>query len=269
MRGSSGRAITAFRSTPLREGRRWAALACRGCSVSIHAPARGATRHRQRCSHVQSVRSTPLREGRPGPAARSGCPSGCFDPRPCARGDWGSPCAGQLECMFRSTPLREGRRGPLDALRGLGGFDPRPCARGDATAILAALSRCFDPRPCARGDACREATWLDVAVSIHAPARGATGVHASVDTVVVFRSTPLREGRPGVPSRAASCACFDPRPCARGDRNQAQLSAAAMFRSTPLREGRHRTAPAFPRSEGFDPRPCARGDNAVAIDGPL
>ena len=147
-----------------------------------------------------------------------------------------------VSSMFRSTPLREGRlcagmdrtftkevsihapaRGAT-VLRRL----QRPFlwvsihapARG-ATSKATRPSRppcCFDPRPCARGD------LIGMADS-------------SVNRV--FRSTPLREGRP--PSLRTS-------------------PLSMRFRSTPLREGRPR--PMLPRaiSGRFDPRPCARGD---------
>ena len=80
---------TWFRSTPLREGRRRSLRHQHvSGSVSIHAPARGATRDGGRGDAGASMfRSTPLREGRPAHCALSS-----------ANG------------TFRSTPLREGRR---------------------------------------------------------------------------------------------------------------------------------------------------------------
>ena len=101
----------------------------------------------------------------------------CFDPRPCARGDRVISWSRRTLDGFRSTPLREGRRG-------------RPAMRRRA-------QRCFDPRPCARGDRVDGAAECGRRVSIHAPARGATARRCDAATAdAVFRSTPLREGRP-------------------------------------------------------------------------
>ena len=125
----------------------------KGHAVSIHAPARGATAGPGPMEQINGFQSTPLREGR-----RRQC-----------------PCHSPLK-MFQSTPLREGRR--LDGLPVVAFQD----------------------------------------VSIHAPARGATP----------------RE-RASFPPKA----CFNPRPCARGDASMASLSLLSrMFQSTPLREGR-------------------------------
>ena len=188
-----------FRSTPLREGR--------------HDPM-------AELDYARQFRSTPLREGRPSASSAIDTPE-----------------------RFRSTPLREGRRDHLRSLwscfdvsihapaRGattrtskgttaMTSFDPRPCARGDAMArhIASRLQR-FDPRPCARGDrGVRFSTLAKLIVSIHAPARGATvGSIISNTRTALFRSTPLREGRPIDISSWCFAPSFDPRPCARGD----------------------------------------------------
>jgi len=122
--------------------------------VSIHAPARGATR----------LEGTGQGQGRVSIHAP-------------ARGATTDADADLLdEALFQSTPLREGRRSCGGISPGLRSFNPRPCARGD----------CGDPplflplfgfqstplregRPGAPGDRQQQAL-----VSIHAPARGAT-----------------------------------------------------------------------------------------------
>src|ERR1019366_201156 len=236
---SSPRALGEFRSTPLREGRR-AGLGYMSAvlEVSIHAPARGATEDpAEVCVCVQVSIHAPARGATEFP-----------------RIGWRSP-------MFRSTPLREGglrprpwrvmlpcfdprpTPPPMLLLRSGQCFDPRPCARGDSGQMVAELrSSSFDPRPCARGDKALE-----------------TDLRAGV-----FRSTPLREGRPFAPRQApAQCTVsihapargatfweswrpglwgFDPRPCARGD---------AFRKATRANQ------------DSFDPRPCARGDNGT------
>ena len=142
----------AFQSTPLREGRPGRHTLChcdrcfnprpcargdnsiagqrRGQSVSIHAPARGATvpvsvsgdthqfqstplrEGRQRIcipiQHLFEFQSTPLREGRPRIHQDAWTGNG-FNPRPCARGDQWDAIIDGLKAEFQSTPLREGR----------------------------------------------------------------------------------------------------------------------------------------------------------------
>ena len=175
--------LRGFQSAPLREGRLpRRAIRPTDTPVSIRAPARGATRY-QRICHRTHV---------------------CFNPRPCARGDWSRRSPGMFWRWFQSAPLREGRRAKPSSRSSSteSGFNPRPCARGDWSDSNALTSRRlgFNPRPCARGDpkvvAYVPAPWR---VSIRAPARGATA-----------------------PSRSSGprCSCFNPRPCARGDAGQ-------------------------------------------------
>ncbi len=187
-------------------------------TVSIHAPARGATqdgrprRHGRKrfdprpCERGDPATRRPLQwpsSFDPRPCERGDrCPAAgasalcCFDPRPCERGDASSmksgveatvsihaPARGATKVnvgyahmkSFRSTPLREGRPLAVAASNMWLGFDPRPCERGDKTPA-------------------RSCRLLDV--SIHAPARGATLKAAMTKRAEMFRSTPLREGRP-------------------------------------------------------------------------
>ena len=77
-------------------------------------------------------------------------------------------------------------------------------------------------------------------VSIHAPARGATIFSPVASDVIVFLSTPPREGRPSRLSAQSSRLSFYPRPRERGDR-------------------RWRRSMSFPTTR-FYPRPRERGD---------
>ena len=172
------RRILRFQSTPLREGRQIIpGILCRYCwgfnprpcargdgrgiklydevdRVSIHAPARGATRIPRPCGRpgtvsihapargatfstamplfLQQFQSTPLREGR-------------------------HFLLGQLPDLFQfqSTPLREGRRIPAGEKTKLGQFQSTPLREGRPPARWAdpAAGTCFNPRPCARDDA--------------------------------------------------------------------------------------------------------------------
>ena len=117
---------------PARGATRRAGGRLRPTKVSIHAPARGATLPFRSARAAFSFRSTPLREGRRDQGSIARGARKCFDPRPCARGD-GSLIKSGLPLVFRSTPLREGRPPPRPMCRSSRDcFDPRPCARGDS-----------------------------------------------------------------------------------------------------------------------------------------
>ena len=142
---------------------------------------------------------------------------------------------------FQSTPLHEGRLVPWRDLTGPERFNPRPCTRGDV--LIPAPAECvcrFNPRPCTRGDTPLEDGLLHLIVSIHAPARGAT--HDNIISTIIaltFQSTPLHEGRQTASLYKDHVACFNPRPCTRGD---IQVIIGLNMYSR------------------FNPRPCTRGD---------
>ena len=150
----------------------------RSCStVSIHAPARGATRRRPwRHSALPMFRSTPPHEGRQdrvngrrstcwfrstpphegrraalGSRTRALCR---FDPRPRTRGDVCLRDLGDNAALFRSTPPHEGRRQGRLAPERRKQFRSTPPHEGrrHSTAIVALAFCCFDPRPRTRGD---------------------------------------------------------------------------------------------------------------------
>ncbi len=171
-----------FQFTPLREGRRaWAASLrlrrhyfnsrpCergddRGCSTSRQKPCYFNSRPCERgdpCPSVSNVsmefQFTPLREGRPGAVGLLLQPP-YFNSRPCERGDF-------YEKMMEAENPEN--------------FNSRPCERGD---LFFRQSRTifsyFNSRPCERGDVDTERLFYFCRISIHAPARGATEMHAS------------------------------------------------------------------------------------------
>mgnify|MGYP004500840723 CR=1 FL=1 len=103
----------------------------------------------------------------------------------------------------------------------------------------------FNSRPCGRGDREDAGGCCKQAISIHAPAGGAT----------LWRAY-CRRG----------FSYFNSRPCGRGDLgNGGIISASNLFQFTPLREGR--PTPTRPESllTNFNSRPCGRGDAVFQI----
>ena len=146
--------------------------------VSIHAPARGATR--VGCDRVAaSVIS--------------------FNPRPRTGGDLSvAACSVDAE-RFQSTPPRGGRRrlGSLDVVA-VRCFNPRPRAGGDQPAVQ---PRCAMRR-----------------VSIHAPARGATAIRrVAMSAIASFNPRPRAGGDVSTLAPCIGRCSFNPRPRAGGD----------------------------------------------------
>ncbi len=85
-------------------------------------------------------------------------------------------------------------------------FNSRPCERGDHFGKLVAFGYlCFNSRPCERGDGSRQhISNIGACVSIHAPARGATG---NIGLSIYISQ------------------CFNSRPCERGDLSIARLAS--------------------------------------------
>ena len=190
-------------------------LAC----ISIHAPPRGATCVGTSMTNCFTIfQFTPLREGR----HTSNCIS-CFVDK------------------FQFTPLREGRRIVKNNNLKIPKFQFTPLREGRLRiAITPFFAVYFNSRPSARGDLQRRNRHARIAISIHAPPRGATsdaindikaerisihapprgatGIRMAQQAMQKFQFTPLREGR--------LCPCgasyffivdFNSRPSARGD----------------------------------------------------
>ncbi len=122
--------------------------------VSIHAPARGATGEGGGLPRLPSVSIHAPARG----ATRFGY------------------CGG-IVALFRATPPRGERLAAESYSSRLESFDPRPRAGSDCSMCCSVCTLGgFDPRPRAGSDFGAELVTRHVAVSIHAPARGATGV---------------------------------------------------------------------------------------------
>ena len=121
-----------FQFTPLREGRRNAGQIIGAPSISIHAPARGAT----------------------GRLPGAGCPACHFNSRPCERGD-GISAVALADAMIIS--IHAPARGATETYTGQKAeklyFNSRPCERGDHGQITGTEQALyFNSRPCERGD---------------------------------------------------------------------------------------------------------------------
>ena len=169
-------------------------------SVSIHAPARGAT------DAIQ----------------RGNWPLTCFNPRPRAGGDYTgwlhmasvarvsihAPARGathadcQVDCERLDVSIHAPARGATDVQCSIPPsqdmFQSTPPRGGRLAAMLPGVDgdQCFNPRPRAGGDRLR----LDAR-----------------PVLVMFQSTPPRGGRPSDGSAGADHGCFNPRPRAGGD----------------------------------------------------
>ena len=157
------------------------AICCveRGEWISTHAPAGGATRAKERNILFLCISTHAPAGGATGDARQ------------------GAACGGI------STHAPAGGAtvdGALDR-KNLPNFYSRPCGRGDGYAGLYQVLHADDfySRPCGRGDglhACEQP--IDVLISTHAPAGGATSSSlSSRHSRSVFLLTPLREGRRG------------------------------------------------------------------------
>ena len=164
---------------------------------------------------------------------------------------------------FQFTPLREGRQRRDRAGYRRPHFNSRPSARGDP--ILSAIwcnTAYFNSRPSARGDMVRRCRcWSTLAISIHAPPRGATRGDATRKKVAIFQFTPLREGRLRSHRVKAINYYFNSRPSARGDNTLIGLRVTHDdFNSRPSARGDLVGKCAHGAQNNFNSRPSARGD---------
>ena len=232
-----------FQSTPPRGGRREARdSAAPDSAVSIHAPARGATRRRfDRRDGDAGFNPRPRAGGDPVRASSTACsadvsihapargatrpvrsahvrPRVCFNPRPRAGGDRLRALASTRDDVSIHAPARGATRGrDIDAPT-RSSFNPRPRVGGDLRLAQASSRSVFQSTP---------------------PRGGRPSTLDAAPRVSPFQSTPPRGGRQTRRDVASAPRGFNPRPRAGGDR------ASARYR-------RH--------CRGFNPRPRAGGD---------
>jgi len=165
-------------------------------SVSIHAPARGAT-----CCHFIA----PILVDRFNPRARAGRDpmasvvlafSACFNPRARAGRDLVPSSRSAKPSMFQSTRPRGARLlnpGRFSTVSVFQSTRPRG-ARLDYIKVFGIMN-CFNPRARAGRDKVIAAEPSTVRVSIHAPARGATyGIDPDDEEIIRFNPR-ARAGR--------------------------------------------------------------------------
>ncbi len=186
-------------------------------NISIHAPPRGATKHRIQINTLCD-----------------------FNSRPSARGDLAKSSFQQLQVISIHAPPRgatlkpcidtalhpisihappRGATQPVNSANCPSDFNSRPSARGDPCGRHSKRAHLhFNSRPSARGDFKFRKEKNNEYISIHAPPRGATRV------CVVISSARTD---------------FNSRPSARGDRPVTYTTSfRSPFQFTPLREGR-------------------------------
>ena len=211
--------IVVFQFTPLREGRlQTASCLCRMSHFNSRPSARGDDDKKRRDAVVLIFQFTPLREGRR-----------YFDTVP------------HKATKFQFTPLREGRLPTMRVLIAFFDFNSRPSARGDVTMTTKQRNRVlFQFTPLREGRPLAPLHFLlKVAISIHAPPRGATLVDASVFALCKISIH--------APPRGAT-------------RKNALVLSSTTFQFTPLREGRRSDGGHFRNRQDFNSRPSARGD---------
>ena len=189
------------------------------CTISIHAPPRGATRpHQRNKAHSRNFNSRPSARGDTMLKAeflRARIISIHAPPR-------GATCSigiCLINKLFQFTPLREGRHVRTFVFVA-GNISIHAPPRG-ATRLSVMLATMYN------------------FISIHAPPRGATTISRRLWITPRFQFTPLREGRPDQQGDAGETCYFNSRPSARGDRQPCGIQTHCPFQFTPLREGRH------------------------------
>ena len=208
-----------FQFSPLREGRLLADMRKIEMQfISILAPARGATTHLGKAH--QGVTISILAPARGATHRHVGArPAGDISILAPARGAT-PPVFRFRESLdgFQFSPLREGR--------------PRSGSSPQRRPY-------FNSRPCERGDASQAPRFHQAAISILAPARGATDSTAIRWYIQAFQFSPLREGRLHPSTYKIAKSHFNSRPCERGDHLLTEYNAdTGLFQFSPLREGR-------------------------------
>ena len=213
---------------------------------------------------------------------------------------WGATCGGSQACAgawFQSTPPRGGRPDAHRQCRsGVYGFNPRPRVGGDIrrSALQCGQLHGFNPRPRVGGDALAAEIDPDgIAVSIHAPAWGATcerrrsctssycfnprprvgGDAEAVPDQVTYSPVSIHAPAWGatlwpLALRRQPQLSFNPRPRVGGDPIPCtSQSVARVSIHAPAWGATYCASAAARRWPGFNPRPRVGGDSRAGVAG--
>ena len=255
-----------FQFTPLREGRP-ALQAAAGSHLGFQfTPLReGRLQGGPGAPCGPDFNSRPCERGDPGCACLMSSSSN-FNSRPCERGDRFGFLRSAAVMDFNSRPCERGDRAMWAVRSSKAYFNSRPCERGDQQLRLAAVAPLFqftplregrlqggpgapcgpdfNSRPCERGDDLIHIDDTPTAISIHAPARGAT------------RQPRSARHRPAISIHA---------PARGATQSETRRIISLGFQFTPLREGRPRKISKHFRARDFNSRPCERGDSCTSL----
>ena len=189
-----------FNSRPSARGDSPVMAQMRAFRISIHAPPRGATPPEARRVSASLFQFTPLREGRHEEVSRERRNQISIHAPPRGATRIARYCCAKLK-EFQFTPLREGRRAKRD---------------GEKKEHIVFQ---FTPLREGRRDITKQYPQT-IAISIHAPPRGATASHPR-DTVRkrYFNSRPSARGDDTLEMAVGRLKHFNSRPSARGDTN--------------------------------------------------
>ena len=125
--------------------------------------------------------------------------------------------------------------------------------------------RCFNPRPFARGDALATIVALLLMLFQSTPLReGRRSCQSGDNDLTGFNPRPFARGDPPDQASGKSRPSFNPRPFARGDagRHRAEWHSHHVSIHAPSRGATSRPRWAFYLCPCFNPRPFARGDDS-------
>ena len=184
----------------------------------------------------------------------------------CKRGDGRAAREGGEHHLFQFTPLREGRPPPIHTFMRdsfLFQFTPLREGRPMPQANMGIKLAISIHAPARGATAAAAACCCQPLISIHAPARGATpprqqpgaSAHISIHA-------PARGATPSISSSTASTSDFNSRPCERGDRRCVLFLRTEQTISihAPARGATWTTRGSNCARWYFNSRPCERGD---------
>ena len=225
-------------------------------TISIHAPAKGATTAAKSCPLLLLFQSTlPRRERRTGCGAAGAADH--FNPRSREGSDVTSLRLLNVEREFQSTLPRRERPSRGRCARTSCHFNPRSREGSDhAFRVSRVLSPLISIHAPAKGatESVR-VLFQSSAISIHAPAKGATMADSPMRRIAIFQSTlPRRERRYEMVTSSAGMTFQSTLPRRERPRTLTRSPFSPTFQSTLPRRERRKSQPINPLSLYFNPR---------------